>query len=204
MISLANRSNDSALYFAELPKSSAIVGYLPELGFYCACLAAYNNGLMHGNWIDLDLCSDVEDIKAAIDLVLKSSPEAGAEEYAAHDYSGLPGYLTDSEWPDLAALIEYKEARAHFTGSGELLRLEAFELLCEDRHATVSADDLDENFCGFYTSGAEYAQDLACDTGAINNSMKWPLDCIDWDEAFRALDMNTFRANGGLYVFNNF
>lgn len=188
----------------ESQKPPAIVRYLPELGFYCACLAAYNNGLLHGSWIDLELCQDLEDIQAAIDFVLKSSPEAGAEEYAVHDYSGLPDYLTHSEWPNFSALLEYKEAISEFEGSGELARAEAFQLICEDRRATLTSEDFNENYCGFYSDGAEYAQDLACDTGAINDSMKWPFDCIDWDMAFDALEMNTFRANGGLYVFHNF
>lgn len=185
-------------------KPAGIATGCPDIGAYIACLASYNSGILHGAWVDLEVVEDVEDIQECIDWVMATSPDAGAEEYAVHEYSGLPGYLTDSEWPDLAALIEYKEARAEFTGSGELVRLEAFEFLCADRRATVSAEDLIDNFCGFYTSGAEYAQDLACETGAINDILAWPLDCIDWDEAFIALDMNTFRANGGLYVFNNF
>ncbi|NBO39638.1 hypothetical protein EBU99_13755 [bacterium] len=159
-------------------KPAGIATGCPDVGAYIACLASYNNGTLHGAWVDLEMVEGV--------------------------YSGLPGYLTDSEWPDFAALLEYIEVRAEFTGRGAASSIKAFELICEDRSATVSADDFWENYCGFYNSGAEYAQDLACDTGAINANMQWPLDCIDWDEAFRALEMNTFRANGGLYVFNNF
>lgn len=188
----------------ESPEPSAIVSYLPELGFYCACLAAYNNGLLHGSWIDLELCGDIEDIQEAIDYVLKSSPEAGAEEYAVHDYAGFPDYLTGSEWPNFSALLEYKEAISEFEGSGELASSEAFRLICEDRRATLTSADFNDNYCGFYSDGAEYAQELASDTGSFNERMKWPLDCIDWDMAFDALEMTSFRANGGLYVFLNF
>ena len=185
-------------------KPAGIVTGCPDVGAYIACLASYNSGILHGAWIDLEIVGDVDDIQECIDWVLATSSEPGAEEYAVHDWAGLPGYLTESEWPDLAALIEYKEARAEFTGSGELLKLEAFEWLCEDRRETVSAQDLDDNFCGFYTDGEEYAQQLACDIWASNDSNVWPLNCINWEEAFLALDMNTFRANGGLYVFHNF
>ena len=185
-------------------KPAGIATGCPDVGAYIACLASYNSRTLHGFWVDLEKVGDVEDIKECIAWVMATSSEPGAEEYAVHDYSGLPGYLTESEWPDLAALIEYKEVRAEVIESGDLVKIEAFELLCEDRRATVSVNELEESFCGFYTSGAEYAQDLACDTGAINDSLAWPLDCIDWDEAYRALDMNTFRANGGLYVFHNF
>lgn len=190
----------------ESPEPYAITRHLPELGFYCACLAAYNNGLLHGSWIDLELCEDLEDIQEAIDYVLKSSPEAGAEEYAVHDYAGLPNYLTESEWPNFSELLEYKDTLLDFEVQhhDKLARFAAFRLICEDRRATITCEQFQENYCGFYSDGAEFAQELASDTGSFNEGMKWPLDCIDWDMAFDALEMTSFRANGGLHVFLNF
>lgn len=41
-----------------------------------ACLAAYNNGKLHGCWIDA--------IQDQINSMLASSPEEDAEEYAIH------------------------------------------------------------------------------------------------------------------------
>lgn len=54
---------------------------------YVACLAAYNGGTLHGCWIDA--AQDVEDIWREIRQMLASSPEAGAEEWAIHDYEGF-------------------------------------------------------------------------------------------------------------------
>ncbi len=34
---------------------------------------------------------------------------------------------------------------------------------------------------------AEYAEELAEDIGAIDRNAKWPLTCIDWEEAARQL-----------------
>jgi antirestriction protein len=39
---------------------------------YAACLASYNNGCLHGAWIDAD--QDVESIRAEIDAMLRASP----------------------------------------------------------------------------------------------------------------------------------
>jgi hypothetical protein len=39
-------------------------------------------------------------------------------------------------------------------------------------------------------AGADYAQQLAEDTGDINGkTLRWPLTCIDWDAAWRELEM---------------
>jgi len=62
---------------------------------YVACLAAYNNGRLHGAWIDANQSAD--DIAAEVQTMLAASPEPGAEEWAIHDYEGF-GELRLSEW----------------------------------------------------------------------------------------------------------
>src|SRR5437763_12192716 len=62
---------------------------------YVACLAAYNNGRLHGRWIDAN--QSPEDIWEEVHAMLASSPEPGAEEWAIHDYEGF-GSLRLSEW----------------------------------------------------------------------------------------------------------
>ena len=56
---------------------------------YVACLAAYNNGYLHGAWIDADQGAD--EIRDEIAAMLARSPIKGAEEYAIHDYEGFEG-----------------------------------------------------------------------------------------------------------------
>ncbi|MCT8003625.1 antirestriction protein ArdA [Sphingomonas sanguinis] len=51
---------------------------------YVACLAAYNNGYLHGTWIDAD--QDADQIRDEIAAMLARSPVEDAEEYAIHDY----------------------------------------------------------------------------------------------------------------------
>ena len=61
-----------------------------EIRIYVACLAAYNNGKLHGAWIDAT--QDLDDIQDQINQMLADSPEPDAEEYAIHDYEGFDGY----------------------------------------------------------------------------------------------------------------
>ena len=56
---------------------------------YVACLAAYNNGYLHGAWIDAD--QDAGQIRDEIAAILARSPVEDAEEYAIHDYEGFEG-----------------------------------------------------------------------------------------------------------------
>jgi antirestriction protein len=54
---------------------------------YVASLADYNEGRLHGKWIDA--AQKVDELKKSIDEMLNDSPSPGAEEWAIHDYEGF-------------------------------------------------------------------------------------------------------------------
>jgi len=64
-----------------------------EIRIYMACLAAYNNGKLHGVWIDAT--QDLDDIQDQVNEMLEFSPEEGAEAWAIHDYEGYGSYNND-------------------------------------------------------------------------------------------------------------
>lgn len=74
-----------------------------EIRIYVACLAAYNNGILHGCWIDATQGEDHlwEGIKA----MLAVSPVPGAEEHAIHDYEGFDG-VSLSEYESMQHVAE--------------------------------------------------------------------------------------------------
>ena len=64
---------------------------LPDLDpirIYVACLAAYNNGHLHGEWVEV---TDEASICEAVQAMLFRSPIEEAEEWAIHDYEGFEG-----------------------------------------------------------------------------------------------------------------
>lgn len=61
-----------------------------EPKIYVADLAAYNNGYLHGVWINA--AQAVDGIQEQINAMLAASPVPDAEEYAIHDYEGFEGY----------------------------------------------------------------------------------------------------------------
>jgi len=60
-----------------------------NIRIYVAYLAAYNNGILHGAWLDAE--QGVDTLNADIVAMLAASPNAGAEEWAIHDYEGFEG-----------------------------------------------------------------------------------------------------------------
>jgi antirestriction protein len=70
---------------------------------YVASLNDYNAGRLHGSW--LDATSDEETLQTGVADMLAGSPDAGAEEWAIHDYEGF-GQLRLSEHESLAVVAQ--------------------------------------------------------------------------------------------------
>lgn len=75
---------------------------------YVACLAAYNNGILHGEWIDAT--QDANTIYDEIHEMLAKSPIEDAEEFAIHDFEGFGGaqiseYDSINDVAELASFI---------------------------------------------------------------------------------------------------
>lgn len=138
-----------------------------EIRIYVADLAAYNNGRLHGVWIDAT--EEMEDIWAQVNQMLKSSPEGFAEEYAIHDYEGFGGYRV-SEYEGLesahnvAVFIE-----EHGEIAGELLNNFGGDL--EDAKKAI-----EENYSGCYKSLADYAEELTEQTAEVPENLAFYID----------------------------
>jgi len=187
-----------------LSRPAGITTCLPDVGCYFACLASYNAGRLHGAWVDLEVATTAEEIQECIDWILVSSPEPGAEEWAMHDHAGLPDCLSRTEWPNLADLAAWAEALA------ELSRCEwePFRFYCDDRGEVCSADDFRDAYHGRWDDPADFAYQLAEDVGVMPESSAWPLSCIDWDQAWRELQMGgdysaVSASTGGVHVIRN-
>src|SRR5690606_31878459 len=115
------------------------------------CLASYNEGILHGAWIDLD-GKDADGIQAEIDAMLAASPVPGAEEWAAHDWEGLDF----GEYPDLAEVAAYVEAMESLDDSER----DAFRAFTDNMgpHDGTSLEHFREAYLGEFNSVEDYAQ----------------------------------------------
>jgi antirestriction protein len=185
---------------ATATKPAAIASDLPDVGVYVACLAAYNNGRLHGAWVDLEGDTDEDDLQEAINWILATSPEPGAEEYAIHDSCGLPSYLARTEWPALADLVAWADGLSAYHDQDDR---EAYRLACEDQGQTIDEDGFRDIYCGCHSSGEDYAQEIS----DLPQSLPWPLNCIDWEDAWRQLTYDGFSeepcSTGGVHIFRS-
>ena len=174
----------------------------PDVGIYVACLAAYNNGRLHGAWIDLEGDTDEDDLQEGIAWILATSPEPGAEEWAMHDSCGLPSYLSRTESPDLSQLVAWADELSNYPEEDDR---EAYRLACEDQGQTIDEDGFRETYCGLFKDGEDYAQELAEELGSVPAGLAWPLNCIDWASAWRDLTFDGYReepcSGGWVHIF---
>ncbi|WP_423787213.1 antirestriction protein ArdA [Hyphomonas chukchiensis] len=144
---------------------------------YVACLVAYNNGRLHGAWIDATEPSEVMD---KVRAMLAASPEPDAEEWAIHDYEGFEG----------ARLSEYASfetvcALAAFIGEHGALGAKLYREFGDD---LAQAEAAFEDYAGEYRSAADFAEELTRDSGTeIPASLDY---YIDWQALARDMAMN--------------
>ena len=194
-----------------------------EFRIYVACLASYNNGDLHGVWIDLE-GKDKDAIYAEINAMLRESkypnveigcPSCGgehpvcerldcgkcqgkgvvpsAEEWAIHDYEGFT-HLDEN--PDLETVIrEVQMQEKH----GEAWK--AYVNWIGEEYATE--DGFEEAYCGECTSPADYAEQYYAEMGVLKDvpeSLKYH---IDWESVAREMSMGDYYFDDDGYVFRS-
>ena len=149
-----------------------------EIRIYVACLAAYNNGRLHGRWIDATLGED--HIWTQTRAMLAASPIPDAEEWAIHDYEGF-GSGTISEYSSFETVAEL----AGFIEDNPELGLALIEHFCGDvGQARASLED----YAGEYDSLGDFAAQLHEETGTeIPDALQ---NYIDWDSLGRDIELN--------------
>tara|TARA_R110002049_G_scaffold285233_1_gene466055 strand:- start:22965 stop:23477 length:513 start_codon:yes stop_codon:yes gene_type:complete len=151
---------------------------MDEIRIYVADLAAYNNGKLHGVWVDA--CGEMDEIWNAVNKMLKTSPEEMAEEYAIHDYEGF-GSVRLSEYEGLESARE----KALFIEEHGELGAQVLSHWCEDLEDARKA--LEDSYAGVYESLADYAQQLSEDTSEVPAHLEY---YIDYEKMGRDMEMS--------------
>lgn len=121
-----------------------------EIRIYVACLATYNNGWLHGRWIDAT--QGKEAIQTEIADILEASPISDAEEWAIHDYEGFEGAPL-SEYQGIESVAEPADFIAeHGALGGKLIEYFGGDL-GEARTA------IEERYFGEYARLADFAEE---------------------------------------------
>ena len=152
---------------------------MSDLNLYVADLAAYNAGFLHGVWVDAT--DDPEDMEAAVQAMLATSPVPGAEEYAIHDYEGFEGVsIKEYAGIDTVARMGAFIAEHGALGAGLL------EQFVGDMDQAETA--LRDCYHGQFASLADFMEDLTAESGVtIPEALRY---YIDWKAMARDAEMN--------------
>ena len=149
---------------------------------YVACLASYNNGKLHGRWIDAD--QDAGDIRTEIGAMLNDSPEPDAEEWAIHDFEHF-GNLRLSEWEDIEQVTELAKLIAEHGSvlAGLVDHVGGFQYL---EHARQLMED---GYAGAHDSLEDFAYELLEDTGQLESIPENLRPYPDYEKFARDLEL---------------
>ena len=166
---------------------------------YVACLASYNNGILHGAWIDAS--SDANEMQDAVDAMLAASPMPDAEEFAIHDHDGINCSEYDSLQiiADKMSLIEEFEKEFGDDASGII---NAYE----DCFGVGNADDAQkvrDAYCGHYDSKEDYAIEFVESCGYLDEAPKYLQMYFDYEAFARDLFINDVCMSDDGHVFYN-
>lgn len=150
---------------------------------YVACLAAYNNGKLHGQWIDCN--QDTADIWAEIEEMLSNSPEPDAEEWAVHDFENWQG-IEISECEDIERLAKLAQM---LTEHGA-----AFAAYCQYYGNDASPEDFTEYYMGEYKSEEDFAYEQWEELGLIKKLEELNIfdSYINWEAIARDLFIDSY------------
>jgi antirestriction protein len=165
---------------------------------YVACLAAYNNGRLHGEWIDADQSAD--ELHEAVARMLAASPEPGAEEWAIHDFEGFAS-LRISEYESLE--------RVAAIAAGIAEHGEAFTawLSYDESQDVTDMQSFQDAYRGEWDSLRTYAENFADDIGLYDAAEKTGSHyvTVDIDALTRDLDIGLYTEKSDrhtVYVFD--
>lgn len=129
---------------------------------YVASLADYNDGRLHGAWVDA--AQDAEDLQRCINEMLAASPSPFAEEWAIHDYDGFEFVrLSESESMETVSKIALgiaEHGRAFAAWASEV-GLDSSEL-----------DGFADAYMGHWESPKAFAEEMLDDLGYLDEFNK--------------------------------
>ena len=174
---------------------------------FVGCLASYNSGIIHGEWLDLSDYYDMDELQDKVNEILKSSPCQG-EEYDIQDYEGF-GDLFKGEsslskaWAIHETLIEVEKE-----GIDEDLFLEFVSHHGEELDASI-IEKFQDSYQGRFDSLEDYGENIANECGYLSEVPKILRYYIDFERYAKDMELSgdIFTIETGyreFHVFSNY
>lgn len=186
----------------ERPRDNSETEPTPELPrVWIASLADYDAGRLHGRWIDAAVEGD--ELVAAAQAILASSPEPGAEEWAIFDHDNF-GPFQVGEYEDLRHVAAVAQGIAE---NGESFA--AYAQLSGARGDDLETGYVDA-FVGYWESDEAFLDELLDDFDVTDTLAEALPDwlaarvSVDREGLLRDLLIDVHRedaSDGGIYLF---
>lgn len=151
---------------------------------FVTCLAAYNNGIIHGKWIPVTESLDL--LQMEIKKVLSTSPIEDAEEWAIHDHEGFDG-INVTESNDLEELCDYVGAIDSSEYESDLI---TGVMDCRGINALEAIDYIEDHYQGSYTDLEDWAMHFLDETGGLESLPKELSFYFDYEAYAHDQDIN--------------
>lgn len=176
-----------------------------EYRIYVASLTDYNNGVLHGRWIDLEEhLFDPSSVMDEVEEMLEESPTAPpdsdcpAEEWAIHDHEGFDG-LNLGEWDSFETYCHHAEMLEEYG--------EAWRVYAEWMGSDADKLGFEDRYRGTYNDEEDCAYEMVEEMGYLDNVPDTVKNYFDYESFARDLFMSDLygeRGNDGkFYVFWN-
>jgi antirestriction protein len=146
--------------------TKGVTAMTSEYRIYVASLSDYNNGVLHGRWIDIDGTTTVDEIWDEVNEMLAESPTAKkhgekAEEWEIHDHEGFDG-LDLGAWDSFEDYIHHAEMLEEY---GEAWRV--YVGYVGNGYATK--ENFEDSYRGAYRDEEDFAYELVDELGYLDN-----------------------------------
>jgi antirestriction protein len=186
---------------------------------WVGCLAAYNSGILFGEWMDADDGEDM--VNDQIADLLRRSPcpnvvvecpkcygkddckickgageVASAEEFHICDHENFGGF----EVARYSSISEVCKAAELIAEHGDAYRAAA-SAFCPDEIEQA----LEERYRGVWDSAGDYAHDFAESCGDLSDIPEQLKYCIDWDKYADSMELTEVRlGDGSVHIFDRY
>jgi len=168
---------------------------------WVGCLAAYNAGRLHGEWIAVP--TDPDELRSAIARVLAASPSPGAEEHFFADSEGW-GDLDIGEYEDVGRLCRIVADMDGMPRDSS----EAYLTFLAHEDGSGSVEAFEEAYAGTWAREEDYASEFIDSMGGWagveveSEAWQW----MDEDRIYAAIldDCRTYDSHDGrVHVFRD-
>lgn len=155
---------------------------------YVGTYEKYNNGSIQGKWLNLSDFESAEDFYNTCKEIHKDESDP---EYMFQDWENIPdqfigeSFISNSYW-DFMELVEGSHLSWSAWSAGLALGIEV--------------ESIEDNYQGEHDNDVDFTIEFCESVGDLDEQMRFPYNCIDWDKAAFELMQGYSEQDGHYFI----